>query len=148
MRAPVLAGKHSALIREIHSRRIDEIHDRDAAAHRDLLRAQNFLDRFGPPGAGFNSCIVGNDYDLAPVNSNDRGHYSCCRRLPIILVVRDEQSDLEHGGVRVAEQIDALAGREFSLFVELLDLLRAARLPELPLESVHLVAHLTQPVAH
>src|SRR6185312_2812234 len=44
-----LPRKYSALIRQIHSCRVDQIHDRDRAPHRYFLRAQNLPDRLRPP---------------------------------------------------------------------------------------------------
>ncbi len=66
----VLAGKDAVLIREVDAGGIDQINDRHAVAHRDLLRAQNLRDRLGPPGAGFHGGVVGDDdggaaFDLA-----------------------------------------------------------------------------------
>ena len=52
-RRAILAGKHAALIRKIHAGRIDQIDDRHVRAHRDLLRAQNLLDRLRPPRPAF-----------------------------------------------------------------------------------------------
>ena len=59
-----------------------------------------------------------------------------CRRgrLPVILVVGDEQTDLLRVGLRIEQQRYPLAGRELSLLVELLGLLLAAPEPELLLK--------------
>ena len=70
-RRAVLTGKNAALIRQIHARRINQINDRHTAAHRNFLRPQNFLDRFGIPRARFDRRIIGNDNRFAPVNFAD-----------------------------------------------------------------------------
>ena len=98
----VLPGKHAALVRQVHARRIDEIDDRDAAAHRDLLRAQNLRDRLGPPRAGLHRRVVGDDDDLAPVHDADAGDDAGAGRLAVVLVVRDEQADLEEARAGIA----------------------------------------------
>src|SRR5256885_10415354 len=89
----VLTGKHTTLIWQIHARRVDEVDDRDAATHGNLLRAQNLLDRLRPPRARFDSSIVGDDDGLASVNSNHCGDDSRGRCLTLVLIVGHEEAD-------------------------------------------------------
>src|SRR5438132_13262079 len=58
-RRAVLPWEHAALVRQIHAGRVHEVHDRDALAHRDLLRAQHLLDRLRPPAARLHAGGVG-----------------------------------------------------------------------------------------
>ena len=71
-RRAVLPGEHAALVRQVHAGRVDEVDDRDAAAHRDLLRAQDLLDRLRPPRAGLHRRVVRDDDDLAAVHDRRR----------------------------------------------------------------------------
>ncbi len=144
----VLTGKHTTLIRQIHARRVDEVDDRDAAAHGDLLRAQNLLDRLRPPRARFDSSIVGDHDRFAPVNPNDRRDYAGSRCLALVLVVRHEKADLQHARALVVEELDALARRELSLLVQLLESPGAAGFTQFLLECAYLFAQRAQAVAH
>ena len=75
-----------------------------AAAHRDLLGAENFLDRLGPPGASLDGGVVGDDDGLAPVDAiTTASHDARGRSLAVVLIVCDEQPDLEHARLQDRE---------------------------------------------
>ena len=118
--------KHAALIRQIHARRIDEINDRHAVAHRDLLRTEDLFDRFGIPRPGLDSRVVGNNNTLAALDLADHRHDRRRRGRAVILVIGDKQADLLNEGVFVEQQADSFAGRQLALLVDLVDLLRTA----------------------
>ena len=89
-RRAILSGKHAALIREVDAGRIHEVHDRNPLAHGDFLRPQDFLDRFGPPGASLHRGVVRHDHDRPTGDHPDSGDYARRRRLTVVLVVGDE----------------------------------------------------------
>jgi hypothetical protein len=68
------------------------------------------------------------------------------RRLPLVLVVRDEQADLDEGRAGVAEPLDPLARRELPLLVLPIDLVRPAALAEPRLERADLCGELAEAV--
>src|SRR6185312_8911489 len=55
---PELARKYATLVRQIHTRGVDQIDDRDGAAHRDFLGAQNLPDRLRPPRTRLDGRVV------------------------------------------------------------------------------------------
>ncbi len=77
-------------------------------AHRNLLRAQNLLDRLRPPRTGLHRRVVGDNYNFATLNPADNSNHSSAGRsqsrsvfLPpsasapfLILIVSDQQSNL------------------------------------------------------
>ena len=125
-RRAVLSGKHAALIRKIHARRIDEIDDRHMRAHRDLLRAQNFLDRLRPPRSGFDGGIVSDHDNFAPADATDRRHHTRCRRAALVLVVGNKQTDFLSIRILVEQEIDSLPSGQLMSFVLLRYLVRTA----------------------
>ena len=91
----VLAREDAVLERKIHAGRIDQIDDRHAVAHRDFLRAQNLGDGLGPPRAGLHRGVVGNDHGRAAFDLADARDHARRGRLPVVLVVGDQQADFE-----------------------------------------------------
>jgi len=123
-RGAVLPRENAALVWQIHAGRVDQIDDRDALAHRDLLRAQDFLDRFGPPAARFDGRIVRHHDHGPPVHAAHAGHHARAGRLAVVLIVGDEQTHFEPRSARVEQARHPLARRELFLFVLALDLVR------------------------
>src|SRR5262249_8707686 len=113
---------------------------RDALAHRDLLRAQDLLDRFRPPRPRLDRGVVRNDDDGAAAHPSQPGHDARGRRLTVVLVVGHEQSDFEPAAVWVEQCGDPLARRQLALLVLPLDALRAAALLEAGAELLVFVA--------
>src|SRR2546425_6938290 len=109
---------------------IDEVDDRNALPHGDLLGAQDFLDRLRPPGTGFDSCVVRDDHHRAILDATQPGHDAGGRRLPIVLIPRDQQADLDPGTVAIEQRGDPFARRQLALIVLALDALRPAPLLE------------------
>src|SRR5690242_5554198 len=140
----ILTGEDAALIGQIHARGVDEIDDRNTAAHRDFLCAQHLLDRLGPPRARLHRRVVG-DYDYAPAFDDcDPSDDARARRLSFVLVVSDEEPDLEEEGPAIAETSDALASGQLTLLVLLIDALGTTALTQLCLEPSHSCDELTQ----
>ncbi len=100
-RGAVLAGENAALIGEVDAGGIDQIHDGQAVAHGDLLRAQNFRDGFGPPGSGFHGGVVGDDYGGAAFDQADAGDDASGGGLAVVFIVGDEESDFEKHRARI-----------------------------------------------
>src|SRR5262245_61772207 len=126
----ILTREHPTLIRQIHRSRINEVDDGDSLAHRDLLRAQDFLDRFWPPGAGLYGRIVGDDDDGTAGDAAESGDDAGRGGLSVVLVVGDEQADFQPRRVAIEQRGDALARRQFPLVMLSLDALRAPALFE------------------
>src|SRR5439155_26452909 len=124
----VLPRKYAALIRQVHTRGIDQVDDRNALPHRDLLRAQDLLDRLAPPRPGFDRRIIGHHDDRPAAHAAEARAGAGGRRLPIVLVPGDEQTDFDPRTVPVEQRGGALARGELALIVLALDALRAAAL--------------------
>ncbi len=137
-RSAVLPGKHTALIRQIHSGTIDQINDRHAVSHRDLLRTQNLFDRLGIPRTGLDRRVIRNDDAFAVLNFSDNRYDRRRRCLAVVLVIGDKQSDLLRESVFIEKQSDPFTGRQLSLFVDLSDFLRAAAELEFVLETLEI----------
>src|SRR5687767_6301849 len=146
-RGAVLPGEDATLVREVYSGGIDEVDDRDPAAHRDLLRAQNLLDGFRPPRSRLDRRVVGDDYDFAPVNADHGGDDSRRRGLSVVLVVGNQHSHLEHARFRVAQKLNPLASGKLPLLMQLFELLRSARLAQLRFELAHFRTQLPEAVS-
>src|SRR5439155_6434941 len=99
--AAVLAGEHATLIRKINARRVDKVHNRHAAAHRDLLRAKNFAHSFGPPGSRLHRGIVGNHDSLAVGYAAYPRHDAGRRSLALVEIVGNQQTDLLEVGLLI-----------------------------------------------
>src|SRR5581483_11400047 len=123
-------------------------HDGHTAAHGDFLRAQDLLDRLRPPRAGLHRRVIRDDHDFAPVHNADARDDAGRGRLAVVLVIRDEQSDLDEARAGVRETGDALACRQFPLRVLALDLVRPTAGFESRFERSDLVAELTEATGH
>ena len=122
-----MPGKNAALIRQIDARRIDQINDRHAVTHRDLLRPQYLLDRFRVPGSGLDRRVVRHHDAFAAVDLADDRNDRRRRSLAVVFVICDEQADLLAKMYRRRAAGRSLAGRQLSLCVDLFDLFRARR---------------------
>ena len=134
----VLARKDAALIRQVHARRIDEIDDGNAAAHRDFLRAQDLSNRLRPPRPRFHGGIIGDNHNFAPFHNANTGDDAGAGRLSVVLIVGHEEADFEKARAGVTQAADAFASGEFPLRMLMLNLFLAAALPEPILELVYL----------
>ncbi len=133
-RGAVLSREYSALVGKVHAGRIDKVDDRHATAHGDLLCAQHLLDGLGPPRPGLDRCIVGHDDDFAAAAPANSGDDAGTGRLPVVLVVGDEESDLLKSRAGVEEMRDSLACGQLALIVLTLDSLRATSKANLAFE--------------
>ena len=77
----VLSRKDPVLVGQIDARRIHQVHDRQAIAHGDFLRAQNLGDGFRPPRARLHRGVVGHDHGGAALDAAEPGDHSR-RRAP------------------------------------------------------------------
>ncbi len=143
----VLPRKHAALVGQVHAGRVHEVDDRDAAAHRDLLGAQDLLDRLGPPRAGLHGRVVGDHDDLAPPDPSHRGDHPGGRSPSVVEVVGDEEADLHARLVGVEQPLDPLARRELALSVLTRDPLGSPALPQARPEILELRGKAAQPPA-
>ena len=87
-------------------------------------------DRFRPPGAGLHRRVVGHHHDLAPLDHAETGDHPGGRGLTLVLVVRDQESDLEPGAAGIQQLLDPLAGCELPLLVHLRDAFGSPALPQ------------------
>src|SRR2546425_3994521 len=126
----ILTREDPTLIRQVHARRVDQIDDRDALAHGDLLRAQDLPDRLRPPRPRFDGRVIRNDHHGASTDTAQPGHDAGRRRLAVVLIPRHEQPDLDPRAVFVEQRRDAFARGQLPLIVLAFDALRAASLFE------------------
>jgi hypothetical protein len=129
-RGPILPWKDAALVRQVHARTVDEVDDRDALAHRDLLRAEDLGDGLRPPAAGLDGGVVGHDDHLPTLHHPHARDDAGARRLAVVAVVRHEQPHLEPRRARIEQARDPLARRELALLVHLLHARLAAPLSQ------------------
>src|SRR6266478_2935923 len=88
-RSTILTWKNAALVGQINPRRIDQIDDRHAITHGDLLSTEDLLDRFGVPRTGFDSGVVGHDDAFAVAYFSNNRYYSRSGSLSVVLIVGD-----------------------------------------------------------
>src|SRR5690606_12110352 len=112
-----------------------QIHDRNAVAHSDLLRTQNFLYRLRIPRTGFDRRVVRNNDTFTARDLSDNGHDRGSRSLSVIFVIGNKQPDLLRKSIRVKEQADSLTRRQLSLLMYLVYLARSAAEFQLCFES-------------
>jgi len=146
-----LAGENAALIGEVDAGGIDQIDDGQAVAHGDLLRAQNFRNGFGPPGSGFDSGVVGDDYGGASFDQTNAGDDAGGGGLAVVFIVGDEESDFEEHGSRVDQFRHALARGQLARLVLLRNLGGAAALAQFLFEILqfcHQPAHVVCRCSH
>ncbi len=130
-RGAVLPGEDAALIRKVHAGAVHQVDDGDPLAHRDFLRAQNLPDRLGPPRAGLHGGVVRHDHDFATLDHTDAGDDAGRRGLAVVLVVRDQQTELEPRRAGIEQTLHPFSGRELPLLVHLGDARGAAAFLEL-----------------
>ena len=128
--AAVLSGEHAALIWEIHSRRVDQVDDRHAAPHRDLLRAKHLADGFRPPRACLHRRVVGDNHGFASSNAACSRDDSRCGRLSVVEIVGDQQTDLLKVRILIEQKLDSFAGGKLTFRVLASDPLGPAAQPE------------------
>src|SRR5207302_2926579 len=124
-----------------------QVDDGEAVAHGDFLRAQNLGDGLGPPGAGLNGGVVGDDDGGAALDFSEAGDDTGGGSLPVVAVVGDEESDFEEVRVRIDERGDAFAGGEFAGLVLAFDTRGSAAVPKAGLKLLKLIdeeAHVRQ----
>ena len=126
----VLAGEHPTLVREIHTGGVNEVDDRNAATHGDLLGPEDLLDGLGPPRPCFDGGVVGHDHDLTAFNEAHSRHDARPGRPAIVLIVGNEEADLDPGAPGIEKARHAFTGRQLALFVLPFDAFRPAPLEE------------------
>ncbi len=141
----VLAREDAPLIGEVHARGIDQVDDRDTAAHRDLLSAEHLRDGLGPPRPGLDRRVVGHDHGFAPFHHAHARDHPGGRGLALVAVVRHQEPHLDPGRVVVQEERHALTGGELALLVLPLDALGSAAFLQPQAERHQLAAQLLQP---
>jgi hypothetical protein len=134
----VLSGKNTVLVREVHPRGINQIENRRAVAHGDFLRPQNFGYSFGPPRARLDGGVVGHDDRRTTLDFADAGDHARRRRLPVVLIVGDEQPGLEKSRAGIEQFRYALPSRQLAGLVLFRDLRRTAPRAQPLLEFVEL----------
>ena len=67
----VLVRENFILHRQIDASGIDQVNQREIAAHGDFLRAQNFFAGCGKKSAGFDGGVVGDGHDRPPMDWAD-----------------------------------------------------------------------------
>ena len=144
---PVLAGEDTVLQREVHAGRIHQVDNRDPVAHRHLLRAQDLGDGFGPPGAGFDRGVVGNDHRGTAFDAGQPGNHPGRGCLPVILVMGDQQTQLDKMRSRINQLSDAFARRKLAIAMLLLNFGIASAAAETVFEVEQFVDTLLQAVS-
>src|SRR5258708_6125698 len=91
----VLSGKDAVLEWKIDAGRIHQIDNGQPVAHRDFLCAKYFGYGFWPPRASFDRGVVSDDHRGPAFYFSKTSDHSRARRLALILVVSDEQTNLE-----------------------------------------------------
>jgi hypothetical protein len=116
-RSAELAGENATLVRKIDACGINQVDNRNARAHRDLLGAEDLLYSLGPPRTGLDSCVIGNDNNLSPADPPDGCYYTGGWSRPIKLIVSDKQPDLLRERALIKKQIYSFTSGELTLFV-------------------------------
>ena len=113
----VLAGEDAILQRQIDAGGIDQVDDRHAITHGDLLGTKNFRNGFRPPGACFHGGVIRHDhgrasFDVGEPSDNPRGG-----GLSVVPIVGNEQPDLQKHRVRIDQSLNALTRGQFTFVV-------------------------------
>ena len=109
------------LERQERAARVDEVDARQPVLERDLLRAQVLLDRHRVVRAALDRRVVGDDDAGRALDPADAGDDPGARRVVVVQAGRGERAQLEEGGARVDEPVDALADRELAALAMALD---------------------------
>ena len=131
----VLAREHSSLVRQVDAGRIDQVDDRHPAAHRYFLGSEHLRNRLRPPAARLDGGVIRHDHHGPSAHLADPGHDPHPGSVSVVLVIREEKTDLQEPAARVDQPIDALTRRELALRVLALDALRTAPFAETVLEG-------------
>ncbi len=110
----VLARKDAVLIRQVDARRIHQVHDGQAVAHGDFLRAQNFGDGLRPPRAGLHGGVIGHDHRRPAFDFAQTRDYAGGRRLPVVAIVSDQQAYFEKTGIPVKQRRNTFPRRHLT----------------------------------
>ena len=86
----ILARKNAVLIRQVDPGGVDQIYDRDAVPHRDLLSPEDLGYGFRPPGAGLYRGVIGYDHCRAVLDLPDTRNNARRGRLAFILVISNK----------------------------------------------------------
>ena len=144
----ILAGEDRILERQIDASAIDEIDDRQALPHRDLLCPQDLGDRLRPPRPCLHGRVVGHDNGRPPFDPADYGDDTRTRSLSFVAVIRHQQADLENRRPRIQQTCHPLARRQFALLVLLGNLGRATAVAQLRLQGPKLCEKLVETIRH
>ncbi len=116
-RRAVLPREDATLVREVHAGGIDQVQDRDATAHRAFLRSQDLRNRLRPPGPCLHRRVIRDHHTLTASDLDEPRHDASGRRLALIPIVRDQETELEERRARVLQRGNALTRGELSLRV-------------------------------
>jgi hypothetical protein len=94
----------------------------------DLLRPEMFLDGDGKVRAALDGGVVCHNCALLPFDNADTCHDASAGRLAIIHIPRRQRIEFEEGRVRVAQALNAFAGKQLVARAMLGDGVRAAAL--------------------
>ena len=115
----VLIRENLVLHRQVHARRIDEVHDPQAVFLSDGLRPDHLLGGDGKKGSGLDGGVVGDDHPGPPGDLTDARHHAASRaaaRLPVHLVSGEGHQFVE-GSAGVDQGGDAFTGGQAALGV-------------------------------
>ena len=110
----VAVGEHLGLEREERAPGIDQVDAREVVLLGNLLGAQVLLDGEREVRPALDGRIVRDDHAFASLDDTDPGHDARARRLVVVDVEGGKCVELEEGGARVDEPIDAVTGEQLS----------------------------------
>ena len=122
----VAVGEDLRLQREEGAAGVDEVEARQAVLTRNLLRTQVLLHGERVVRAALHRRVVRDDHALSALDDADPGDDPRRGRIAVVQLPRGERVELEEGGSRVDEPVDALARSELSARAVPLDRLLAA----------------------
>ena len=126
----VAVGKDLGLKREECAARVHEVDRGQVVLEGDFLRPQVLLHGDRVVGAALHGGVVGDDHDLAARDATDARHETGPRRGIVVETPSREGRDLEEGGPRVEQALEALAHGELAARHVSRALLVAAALPD------------------
>src|SRR5581483_5585328 len=118
--------EHPRLQGQEGAARVDQVEAGEPVLQRHLLRAQVLLHRQREVGAALDGGVVGDEDAVTTLDDPDPGHDPGRRRLAVVEVPGGERVQLEEGGARVDEAVDALAGSQLPARAVALERLLAA----------------------